>query len=104
MSEPTNIPVQRNTDFVKIDSLNYLATEHGLVVKSFYQTLQGQWCVEYFDRSLWIEPQRAFLPTDFIYEKQMADYIRRCTLTSKPYPRFEDMVMGEIKRLKEQLP
>lgn len=104
MSETRKIPIsQRDTDFMKMDSLNYLAGENGLSVMRFQQAADGKWSIDYFDRSRWIEPQRAFLPTDTIYRLQMEDYIKRCTVSSKSYARFDDMVLGEIQRLKEKL-
>lgn len=96
------ITKQRDEDFLKMDSLTYLADQHNMAVLSFEQErITNRWCVCYFDRSRWLEPQRAFLPTDFIYEKQMEDYIRRCTVRSPSYGRFQDMVLGEIERLKQ---
>ena len=82
----------RDTDFMKMDSLQFLATERGLAIMSF-QPLGTGWVVNYFK-------DNGKMPSD---EKGFESYMRDCTITSKPYPTFEEMVMGEIRRLKEQL-
>ncbi len=94
----------RDENFRLLDSLTYLADQNGLAVLSFQQTPDRKWYVDYFDRSRWLEPQRVALPTDYIYEKQLKDYIRRCTVSSKMYASFGEMVTGEIQRLKERIP
>lgn len=85
-----------------MDSLFFLTSENGLAVMRFEQTFDHHWLVVYFDRSRWVEPPPA--KTKFEELMDMDDLIRQCSISSKPYPTFHDMVMGEIKRLKERLP
>ncbi len=93
----------RTENLRRMDALHYLAWERGLSILSFHQEDDGKWCVSYFDPSRWLEPQRPFLGTDTLYELQMKDYIHRCTVQSKFYSTFEDLITGEIQRLKDKL-
>lgn len=86
------IPEQRDTDFIKRSSLEYLADQCGLVVLSFHEDGGLHW-VTYLDRGRWVEP----------VDGDMAGAIISYSFTSKPYLTFDDMLNGEIQRLKEKL-
>lgn len=91
----------RDENLRMMDSLFYLAGENGLAVMKFQQTFDHHWFMVYFDRSRWVEPP----PANSKFEEllDMDDLIRQCSVSSRLYPQFEDMVLGEIKRLKEKL-
>lgn len=93
-------PVENRTeDFMKMDSLHYLADNHDLRIMSFAQEA-GKWSVSYLKPSLAIEPVREESRDDIDYDLKITSWIRACTVRSKPYPSFQDMVQGEIERLK----
>ncbi len=82
---------QRDTDFMMMGTLQHLATENGLAVMSFQPMNDGRWVMTYFNNRQWV------------VSNQLAADIPACTITSEPYFTFEDMVMGEIRKLKEKL-
>jgi hypothetical protein len=90
----------RTEDFQKMDSLMYLSDQHGLRVMSFEQ-IGSEWVVNYLKTSLAKEPKLEECRDAQDYELRIAGWIRACTVRSKHYPLFQDMVAGEIKRLNE---
>lgn len=91
----------RTEDFVKVDSLHYVADNHGLKVMSFdYDTFKG-WRVSYLKPALAIEPKFEECRDGMDYDLRIATWIKACTIYSPRYPMFQDMMLGEIKRLKD---
>lgn len=93
---------QRTEDFMKMDSLHYLATENGLRVMSFRETVEGAY-VEYLQPSLAREPKLEESRDNLDFDLKVDAWIRTCTVRSKHYKTFKDMVLGEIERLKKSL-
>lgn len=94
-------PEHRDENLRLMDSLFFLAGENHLGIMKFQQTFDGQWYVVYLDLSRWEEPSPA--KTKFEELLDMDDLIHRCSLPSKLYLKFEDLVIGEIERLKAKL-
>lgn len=97
------IPVQhRETEFKYWDSLNYLADQHGMAVMMFYHAETG-WVLDYFKANSATKPELAFCRDAQDYDLKVDIWMKECTLETKPYATFEEMVLGEIARLKEML-
>lgn len=92
----------RREDFLKMDSLHFLASENGLRVMSFTEPVDGVY-VEYLKPSLAREPKLEECRDEQDYNIRVATWIRSCTVRSRTYPSFKDMVLGEIERLKKLL-
>lgn len=101
-NKPTKTAEYRNEDFLKMDSLHYLASERGLRIMSFWETEEGTY-VEYLQPSLAKEPKVEECRDNLDYDLKVSTWITTCTVRSKHYPTFKDMILGEIERLKKAL-
>lgn len=93
---------QRYTDWLKMDSLNYLADQKGMAVMSFLQTPDG-WKASYFKPTLRTEPKPEYCRDDLDYNLRLKEWIRDCTMESKYYPTFQAMILGEIEVFKNAI-
>lgn len=89
----------REEDFLKMDSLFYLADQHGLRVMAFHT--ENPYFVEYLRPNMHKEPLRQECRDEQDYEYMLDAWIRNCTVRSPKYNKFQSMVLGEIERLKE---
>lgn len=102
MSKTTDAIQHRTTDWLKMDSLNYLADQHGMAVMSFSQNQYG-WMVSYFKPNKRTQPVETECRDRIDYDLKLKAWMKECTIDSKQYYTFQEMVMGEIDRLKKAL-
>lgn len=101
-AKPTKATEYRDEDFMKMDSLHLLASEHGLRIMSYWETAEGTY-IEYLKPSLAKEPKLEECRDAIDYDLKVGVWITVCTVRSRHYPSFKDMVLGEIERLKKFL-
>lgn len=92
----------RDEDFMKMDSLHYLASENGLRVMSFWETQEGVH-IEYLQPSLAVEPKAEECRDNLDYDLKVGVWMKLCTVKSVYYLSFKDAILGEIERLKKAL-
>lgn len=98
---PTSKPKEikyRSEDFLKMDSLFYLADQVGMGVMSF-QT-NGDFFIEYF-KAVGHRPEIQECRDEIDYQLRFDAWLKGSTVRSPHYPSFHEMILGEIKRLKE---
>lgn len=93
---------KRDEDFMKMDSLHYLADQNGLKLMAFYETPEGVF-ISYLKPSIAREPKQDECRDFLDYDLKLAAWIKTCTVKSKNYKTFEEMILGEIDRLKALL-
>lgn len=88
-------------DFRLMDSLIYLADTHNLKIMSYNQPrTSDEWFVVYLDLSKEKEPILEHCRDEQDYHIRMDNWIKNISVYSPKYPKFQDMVIGEIERLK----
>jgi hypothetical protein len=95
------IAEHRDTNFKDMDALFYASDNAGLRLKSFTQYSVNKWAVEYVDTSRAREPKLDECRDSQDYDLRIDLWIKTCTVRSKEYDSFEEMVKGETKRLNE---
>lgn len=97
-----NLFPSRKEDFRLMDSLMFLADSHNLKIMSYNQPrTSDEWFVVYLDLSKEKEPVAEYCRDEQDYKIKMDNWIKNISLQSPKYPKFQDMVIGEIERLKK---